>query len=407
MRVVYLDNNATTRVAPEVVEAMLPFFTELYGNPSSMHAFGGQVAREIAVAREKVAALLNADPSEIVFTSCGTESDNAAIRGTLESYPEKNHIITSRVEHPAVLNVAQHLRSRGYRVTEVGVDREGRLDLDELREAIDEQTALVSIMYANNETGVIFPIEEIGEIVKAKGVPFHTDAVQAVGKIPLDMGKSHVDLMSLSGHKLHAPKGIGVLYVRKGTKFSPFFIGGHQEGGRRGGTENVPYIIGLGRAAELAIERMDEENTRVRAMRDRLERELLQRIPNTLVNGDPEHRLPNTSSLSFEYVEGESILLLMSDQGICASSGSACTSGSLEPSHVLRAMGVPFTAAHGSIRFSLSLYNTDEEIDYVIEKLPPIVERLREISPFWKDYQEGKTASSLVAGVHPGHTWHR
>ena len=406
MRTIYLDNNATTRVAPEVVEAMHPFFSDLYGNPSSMHNFGGQVALEVAAAREKTAALLNADPSEVVFTSCGTESDNTAIRGTLESYPEKNHIITSRVEHPAVLNVAQYLRARGYRVTELGVDPEGRLDLDELRDAITDRTALVSIMYANNETGVIFPIEEIGEVVKPRGIPFHTDGVQAVGKIPLDMAKSHIDLMSLSGHKLHAPKGIGVLYVRKGTKFSPFFIGGHQEGGRRGGTENVPYIIGLGKAAELAMERMEEENGRVRALRDRLEKELLKRIPNTLVNGDQEHRLPNTCSLSFEYVEGESILLLMSDQGICASSGSACTSGSLEPSHVLRAMGVPFTAAHGSIRFSLSVYNTDKEIDYVIEKLPPIVEKLREISPFWKDYKEGKPVSSLVAGVHPEHTGH-
>ncbi len=407
MRTVYLDNNATTRVAPEVVEAMLPFFTDFYGNPSSMHYFGGQVAQRVAEAREKIAALLHADPSEIVFTSCGTESDNTAIRGTLESYPEKNHVIISRVEHPAVLNVGQYLRARGYRVTELGVDGQGRLVLDELREAIDQRTALVSIMYANNETGVVFPIEEIGEIVKARGIPFHTDAVQAVGKIPLDMAKSHVDLLSLSGHKLHAPKGIGVLYVRKGTKFSPFFVGGHQEGGRRGGTENVPYIIGLGRAAELAMEHMEEENVRVRALRDWLEGELVQRIPNTLINGDRENRLPNTCSLSFEYVEGESILLLMNNEGICASSGSACTSGSLEPSHVLRAMGIPFTAAHGSIRFSLSIYNTKEEIDYVIEKLPPIIERLRDISPFWKDYQEGKPSSSFMAGIHPEHTGHR
>ena len=407
MKTVYMDNNATTRVAPEVVEAMLPFFSDLYGNPSSMHHFGGQVAQEIAKAREKVANLLHADPTEIVFTSCGTESDNAAIRGTLDSYPEKNHVITTRVEHPAVLNVAQYLRARGYRVTELGVDREGQMDVDELHDAIDDQTAVVSIIYANNETGVIFPIEEIGEIVKARGVPLHTDAVQAVGKIPLDMARSHVDMMSISGHKLHAPKGIGVFYIRKGTKFSPFFIGGHQEGGRRGGTENVPYLIGLGKAAELAMEHMEEENGRVKALRDRLEAELLEQIPNTLVNGDQEHRLPNTSSLSFEYVEGESILLLMSDEGICASSGSACTSGSLEPSHVLRAMGVPFTAAHGSIRFSLSIYNTAEDVDYVIEKLPPIIERLREISPFWKDYVEGKPISSLMAGIHPEHTRHR
>jgi cysteine desulfurase len=406
MKVVYLDNNATTRVAPEVVETMLPFLGDFYGNPSSMHQFGGQVAREITEAREKIAALLHSDPSEIVFTSCGTESDNAAIRGTLESYPEKNHVITTRVEHPAVLNVGQYLRARGYRVTELGVDSKGRLDLDELREAIGERTALVSIMHANNETGVIFPIEEIAEIVKVRGVPLHTDGVQAVGKIPLDMEKSGVDMMSISGHKLHAPKGIGVLYIRKGTKFSPLFIGGHQEGGRRGGTENVPYIVGLGRAAQLAMERMEEENGRVKALRDRLEEDLLKRIPNTLVNGDRDHRLPNTTSLSFEYVEGESILILMSNEGICASSGSACTSGSLEPSHVLRAMGVPFTAAHGSIRFSLSVYNTEDEIDYVIEKLPPIVERLRDISPFWKDYKEGRPISSLVTETPSEHVGH-
>jgi cysteine desulfurase len=290
------------------------------------------------------------------------------------------------VEHPAVGNVSTYLGRKGYRVTELSVDREARLDLDELRESLTEETALVTIMYANNETGVIFPIEEIGEIVKARGIPFHTDAVQAAGKIPLNMKKSKVDMLSISGHKLHAPKGIGVLYIRKGTKFSPFMIGGHQEKGRRGGTENVPYIIGLGKACELAKKHLDEENTRIKAFRDYLEAKLLEKIPNTLVNGDRVHRLPNTVNVSFEYVEGESILLLLSDLGICASSGSACTSGSLEPSHVLRAMGVPFTAAHGSIRFSLSIYNTKEEMDYIIEHLPPIIQRLRDISPFWKDY---------------------
>jgi cysteine desulfurase len=290
------------------------------------------------------------------------------------------------VEHPAVDNVSTYLGRKGYRITELSVDREGRLDLDELRESLTDETTLVTIMYANNETGVIFPIEEIGEIVKARGIPFHTDAVQAAGKIPLNMKKSKVDMLSISGHKLHAPKGIGVLYIRKGTKFSPFMIGGHQEKGRRGGTENVPYIIGLGKACELAKKHLDEENTRVKALTDYLEAKLLEKIPNTLVNGDRIHRLPNTVSVSFEYVEGESILLLLSDLGICASSGSACTSGSLEPSHVLRAMGVPFTAAHGSIRFSLSVYNTKEEMDYIIEHLPPIIQRLRDISPFWKDY---------------------
>ena len=386
MKTVYVDNNATTKVAPEVLEVMLPYFSEYYGNPSSMHFFGGQVQKKVDEARAKVADFLGAEPSEIVFTSCGTESDNAAILGTLDSYPEKRHLITTRVEHPAVGNVSTYLGRKGYRVTELSVDREGRLDLDELRESLTDETTLVTIMYANNETGVIFPIEEMGEIVKARGIPFHTDAVQAAGKIPLDMKKSKLDLLSISGHKLHAPKGIGVLYIRKGTKFSPFLIGGHQEKGRRGGTENVPYIIGLGKACELAKKHLDEENTRINALRDYLEAKLLEKIPNTLVNGDRVHRLPNTVSVSFEYVEGESILLLLSDLGICASSGSACTSGSLEPSHVLRAMGVPFTAAHGSIRFSLSIYNTKEEMDYIIEHIPPIIQRLRDISPFWKDY---------------------
>ena len=386
MKTVYVDNNATTKVAPEVLEAMLPYFSDLYGNPSSMHFFGGQVQRKVNEAREKVADLLGADPSEIVFTSCGTESDNAAILGTLDSYPEKRHFLTSRVEHPAVGNVATYLGRKGYRVTELSVDREGKLDLDELKEGLSDGTGVLSIMYANNETGVIFPIEEIGQIVKEKGIPLHTDAVQAVGKIPLNLQKSTIDLLSLSGHKLHAPKGVGVLYIRKGTKFSPFLIGGHQEKGRRGGTENVPYIVALGKACELAKRNMKDENTRVKALRDYLEQKILEKIPNVLVNGDSNHRLPNTVSVSFEYVEGESILLMLSDLGICASSGSACTSGSLEPSHVLRAMGVPFTAAHGSIRFSLSVYNSKEEMDYIIEHLPPIITRLRDISPFWKDY---------------------
>jgi cysteine desulfurase len=386
VKTVYVDNNATTKVAPEVLEAMLPYFSELYGNPSSMHFFGGQVEKKMSEAREQVADFLGAEPSEIVFTSCGTESDNAAIFGTLDSYPEKRHFITSRVEHPAINNLCAYLSRKGYRVTELLVNREGQLELDELRESITEETALVSIMYANNETGVIFPIGEIGEIVRSRGIPFHTDAVQAAGKIPLNMKKSKVDMLSISGHKLHAPKGIGVLYIRKGTRFSPFMIGGHQEKGRRGGTENVPYIIGLGKACELAKRHLDEESTRIKALRDYLETKILEKIPNTLVNGDRVNRLPNTSSVSFEYVEGESILLLLSDLGICASSGSACTSGSLEPSHVLRAMGVPFTAAHGSIRFSLSIYNTKEEMDYIIEHLPPIIQKLRDISPFWKDY---------------------
>ncbi len=386
MKTVYVDNNATTKVAPEVLEEMLPYFSEYYGNPSSMHFFGGQVQKKVDEARARVADFLGAEPSEIVFTSCGTESDNAAILGTLDSYPEKRHLITTRVEHPAVGNVSTYLGRKGYRITELSVDREGRLDLDELKESLTNETALVTIMFANNETGVVFPIEEIGEVVKAKGITFHTDAVQAAGKVPLNMKKSTVDMLSISGHKLHAPKGIGILYIRRGTRFSPFLIGGHQEKGRRGGTENVPYIIGLGKACELAKKHLDEENTKVRALRDYLEAKILEKVPNTLINGERLHRLPNTLSVSFEYVEGESILLLLSDLGICASSGSACTSGSLEPSHVLRAMGVPFTAEHGSIRFSLSIYNTKEEMDYIIEHTPPIIQRLRDISPFWKDY---------------------
>jgi len=386
VKTIYVDNNATTQVAPEVFEAMKPFLQDVYGNPSSMHFKGGEAQEAMVDAREKVAAVVGASPDEIVFTSCGTESDNAAILGTLESHPEKRHIISTRVEHPAVWTLCKHLEKKGYRVTMLSVDREGRLDLDELRATISDDTALVSIMYANNETGVIFPIEEIGQIVKSRAIPFHTDAVQAVGKIPLDMRKSTVDMLSFSGHKLHAPKGIGALYIRKGTKFSPFLIGGHQEKGRRGGTENIPYIVGLGKACELAARHLEEENNKARSLRDKLEGGLLERIPDTLVNGDREHRLPNTVSVSFEYVEGESILLMLSNLGICASSGSACTSGSLEPSHVLRAMGIPFTAAHGSIRFSLSIYNTEEDIDYILEQLPPIIERLREISPFWRDY---------------------
>jgi cysteine desulfurase len=406
VKTIYLDNNATTRTAPEVLEAMLPFFADLYGNPSSMHFFGGQVARHLKTAREQVAALIGAHPSEIVFTSCGTESDNAAIMGTLYSYPEKKHLVISRVEHPAVLNVAHHLQARGYRITELKVDGQGQLDLEELRHVLTEDTALVSIMTANNETGVIFPIDEIAAIVRERGIPFHTDAVQAVGKIPMDMGRSPIDMLSLSGHKLHAPKGIGALYIRKGTRFAPFVVGGHQEAGRRGGTENVPYIIGLGHAAEFCLAHLEEENTRVRALRDRLETALLERIPNTIVNGDRQHRLPNTTNLSFEYIEGESILMLLSDEGVCASSGSACTSGSLQPSHVLRAMGVPFTAAHGSIRFSLSIYNTEEDVDVVIDVLPPIIQRLRDISPFWQDYVDGKPMDAFLTGGDVAHHVH-
>jgi cysteine desulfurase len=392
MKVVYLDNNATTQVAPEVLEEMAPYFHDLYGNPSSMHSFGGQVAGKLKEARHKMASLIGASPDEILVTSCGTESDNTAIRAALESYPDKKHIITTRVEHPAVLNLCEYLAENGYRVTFLPVDRQGRLNPEDLYKNLSDDTAIVSIMWANNETGVMFPIDEIASVVQEKGAVFHTDAVQAVGKIPINMQQIPVDMLSLSGHKLHGPKGIGALYIRKGTKFSPFLIGGHQERGRRGGTENVAYIIGLGKACELAAEHMGKENKRVKYLRDKLENEIIQRVPSAMVNGDRERRLPNTTSISFEYVEGEAILLMMNEFGICASSGSACTSGSLEPSHVLRAMGVPFTAAHGSIRFSLSIYNTEEEIDFIIEKLPPIIERLRELSPFWIESKMGTAA---------------
>jgi cysteine desulfurase len=387
VKVIYVDNNATTQVAPEVLEEMLPYFNEYYGNPSSMHTFGGMVERKIVEARERLAELIGASPDEIIFTSSGTESDSTAIRAAILSNPDKKHILTSRVEHPAIKNLFEYLSKNGYRVTFVPVDRKGRLDLDYLYKNLSEDTAIVSIMWANNESGVIFPIEEIGGVLREKGIVFHTDAVQAVGKIPIDLKNVDVDMLSISGHKFHGPKGVGALYLRKGTKYSPFLIGGHQEKGRRGGTENVASIIGLGKASELAAANLSDKRIRVKQLRDKLETGLLNRIPNAMVNGDRENRLPNTTSIAFEYVEGESILLLMDEFGICASSGSACTSGSLEPSHVLRAMGVPFTAAHGSIRFSLSMYNTEEEINFIIEKLPPIIERLREMSPFWKKAQ--------------------
>lgn len=391
MKTVYLDNNATTMVAEEVLETMMPYFSKMYGNPSSMHSFGGQIGLKIRQAREQVAKLLGALPEEIIFTSCGTESDNTAIRSALATQPDKKHIITSRVEHPAILALCAYLQTQGYRITELPVDKNGLLDLENLEKSLTNDTAVVSLMWGNNETGVIYPVEEAAKMVHEYGVLFHTDAVQCAGKIPLNMKNNVIDLMSISGHKLHAPKGIGVLYVRRGTKFSPFIIGGHQEKGRRGGTENTASIIGLGKACELAAKKLETENTRVRSLRDKLENELLKRIPRSRVNGDTLQRLPNTTNLSFEFVEGEAILLLMNEKGICASSGSACTSGSLQPSHVLRAMGVPFTMAHGSIRFSLSIYNTEEEIDFVINTLPPVIEKLREMSPFWNKAQPACT----------------
>jgi len=383
MKDIYVDNNATTQVAPEVKEAMIPFFGELYGNPSSIHPFGEKVNGQLRAAREQVAHFFGADSDEIVFTSCGSESNNAAIRGTLASYPEKRHIVTTKVEHPAVLSLCRHLQKNGYEVTELPVDQLGQLDLGELTSALRDDTAVVSIMYANNETGVIFPIQGIGEIVKSRDIVFHCDAVQAIGKIPISLDSLSVDFLSVSGHKFHAPKGIGMLYIRKGTRFSPLLIGGHQENGRRAGTENVPYIVGMAKACELAATHLEEDQTRLRKMRDRLEDALVNAIPRTRINGDRENRLPNTLNISFEGVEGESILLLLNKEGIGASSGSACASGSLDPSHVLRAMDVPFTAIHGSIRLSLSRYTIDEDIDAIIEKLPAIIHELRKLSPVW------------------------
>ncbi|MEQ8757561.1 MAG: cysteine desulfurase NifS [Coleofasciculus sp. G1-WW12-02] len=388
MSVIYLDNNATTRVDEAVLEEMLPYLSEYYGNPSSMHTFGGQLSRNLEQAREKVAALLGAQPTEIIFTSCGTEGDNAAIRAALITQPEKKHIVTTAVEHPAVFSLCKRLEKEGYRVTYLPVNGKGLIDLKELKASLTDDTALVSVMCANNETGTIFPIERIGQIVKERGILFHVDAVQAVGKVPLNMSESTVDFLVLSGHKLHAPKGIGVLYVRKGVRFRPLLIGGHQERGRRGGTPNVPGIIGLGKAAELAIQHVSEEVTQVKELRDRLEQGLLSRISDCQLNGHPSMRLPNTTNIGFKYIEGEAILLSLDRFGICASSGSACTSGSLEPSHVLRAMGLPYTLLHGSIRFSLSRYTTSAEIDRVLEVMPPIVERLRSISPFKNEADE-------------------
>jgi len=380
-KIVYLDNNATTRVAPEVFIEMKPFLSDFYGNPSSIHTFGGGCRKFINKAREQVAELLAAEPEEIIFTGSGSESDNTAIMGALElAGPEKRHVIITQVEHEAVLEVGHYLKRKGYRVTELPVDRKGALNLDLLADLITEDTAVVSVMWANNETGVVYPIEQIAEIVKSKGVYFHTDAVQAVGKIPVDLSRVPVDFLALSGHKFHAPKGVGVLFVRNGIKMPPYIRGGHQENGIRAGTENVAGIVGLGKAAELARERMSADADHEKTLRDKLEKGILATCKDSRVNG--ANRLPNTLNVSFEFVEGESILLMLDDLGICASSGSACTSGSLEPSHVLRAMGVPHSMAHGSIRFSLSRYTTEEEIDYVLEHMPKVIDRLREISPF-------------------------
>jgi len=383
-KIIYLDNNATTQCVPEVVDAMLPYFAERYGNASSMHTFGGENRHAIDAARTQVSSLLHAQyDDEIIFTSCASESDNTAIFSAVRSQRKKKHIITSAVEHPAVMEPFHFLQSQGYRVDFIGVDELGRFNLEQLRQVIDEDTALVSVMWANSETGTIFPIKEIAQIAHEHGALMHTDAVQAVGKIPVAVQEVGVDMLSLSAHKFHGPKGVGALYVKRGTRFMPYLMGGHQEKQRRAGTENVPYIVGLGKAAQLAQKHLaDGTMLKVAALRNRLEQGILAVVPDVKVNGDPEHRVPNTTNISFGYIEGESILMYLNDFGICASSGSACTSGSLEPSHVLRAMKVPFQFAHGSIRFSLSDQTTEQDIKVVLKELPPIIERLREISPF-------------------------
>ena len=383
---IYLDNNATTACDPAVVQAMLPFFTEQFGNPSSMHSFGNKVGFALKEARAKVQALLGAEhESEIIFTSCGTESDSTAILSALKAQPERNQIITTVVEHPAILTLCEYLEKEGYVVTRLSVDKRGRLDMDEYKSALGPRTAIVSAMWANNETGTIFPVEQMAEMAHAAGAQFHTDAVQAVGKITIDLKKTQIDMLSLSGHKLHAPKGVGVLYLKRGTRYRPLLRGGHQERSRRAGTENAASIVGLGVACEQALQHMAFENSEVKRLRDKLEAGLLAAVPRCFATGDVTNRLPNTSNIAFEFIEGEAILLLLNKAGIAASSGSACTSGSLEPSHVMRAMGIPYTAAHGTTRFSLSRYNTEAEVDRVIVAVPPIIAQLRKLSPYWGD----------------------
>ncbi|MEM1367694.1 MAG: cysteine desulfurase NifS [Cyanobacteria bacterium P01_H01_bin.15] len=393
--VIYLDNNATTQVDPAVLDTLLPYLSTFYGNPSSMHSFGGQVGAAVQTAREQVAELLGAEETEIIFNSCGSEGNNTAIHAALAAQPDKRHIVTTAVEHPAILNVCKHLEKRGYQVTYLSVDGRGQLDLMELEAAMTGGTALVTTMYANNETGVIFPVEQIGGLAKEYGATFHVDAVQAVGKVPVNLKTSTIDLLTLSGHKLHAPKGIGALYARRGFRFRPFLLGGHQERGRRAGTHNVAGIVGLGKAAELAGQHLATVDTE-QTLRDRLERQLLEEIPDCVVNGGRTQRLPNTTNIGFKYIEGEAILFMLNKHEICASSGSACTSGSLDPSHVLTAMGLPYTILHGSIRFSLSRFTSAAEVDRVVAVMPGIVDKLRQISPFNNDQADWLQSRDLV-----------
>lgn len=390
-RIVYLDNNATTKVDEKVLEKMIPYFSEYYGNPSSMYDFGGKTSKVIKNAREQIKEIFGAkDQKEIYFTGSGSESSNTAIKGILEADKTKNHIITTKVEHPCVLNLYKLLEKQGYKVTYLGVNADGELDLNELKESVSYNTALVSVMYANNETGVIFPVERIAEIVKEinPDTKIFVDAVQAAGKIKIDVKNSLIDMMGISGHKFHAPKGVGALYVKSGTLFTPLIVGGHQERGKRAGTENVAGIVGIGEAASIAIDSLDDELTRVKDLRDKLEIGILKSVYNARLNTASKNRVPNTTNIGFEYIEGELILLHLNEYGICASSGSACTSGSLDPSHVLKSMGIPFTALHGSIRFSLSRFTTDEEIDYTLSVLPGVINKLASISPFQKELND-------------------
>lgn len=385
---IYLDNNATTKIDDKVLEEMLPFLKNDYANASSMYEFARKPSEALKNARAQVKDFLGAkDEKEIIFTSCGSESANMAIKGVINCNREKKHIITTKIEHPCVLNTYKELEKQGYEVDYIGVNADGELEVGELKEKLRKDTALVSIMWANNETGVINPVEEIAEIIKMRSsdTKFFVDGVQAAGKIPINLKDTQIDLVGISGHKLHAPKGIGALYVKTGTRLVSLINGGHQERGLRAGTENVPYIVGLGKACVLADEALDFELKEVKRLRDKLEQGILKRVFNARLNTNSFNRVPNTTNIGFQYVEGELILLHLSDLGICASSGSACTSGSLEPSHVLRAMGVPFTALHGSIRFSLSRFTTEKEIDYVIEKMPEIMEKLTKISPYQKE----------------------
>ncbi|MBI5492516.1 MAG: cysteine desulfurase NifS [Deltaproteobacteria bacterium] len=384
MNKIYFDHNATTPVLDEVFEAMVPFLKEQWGNPSSIHWAGRGTRKAVEDARESVARLLNCTPLEIIFTSSGTEGDNHAIKGLAYAKKDKgNHIITTKVEHPAVLNTCKHLQKDGFDVTYLDVDTDGLIDLNALKSAITPRTILITVMFANNETGVLSPIKEIGDIAKEKGVTFHTDAVQAAGKIPIDLQKLNIDLLTISGHKLYGPKGVGALFARRGVRLVPLIHGGHHERNRRGGTENVAGIVGFGKACDIALKDMDREITHLKALRERLEKGIAEKIPHIKVNGHLEKRLPNTANISFEFVEGESLLLNLDMKGIAASSGSACTSGSLEPSHVLLAMSLSHELSHGSVRFSLGKSNTAGEIDYLIEIMPPIVERMRSMSPLY------------------------